>query len=123
MRIHIAPAYRKMIEAQFNDAQGDYGKPGSIASPLMRLWGAQIFDSNLFPTRSACPECHGSGEGKTSTYCSKCGGAGALKAIGWIEATPSAGGSLITTHYHEKAFLPSFPRGLVRQPPMCRGLV
>ena len=94
------------------------------ANPLARgdatsLWGIPVHASPHFPMQLQCSQCHGTGEGETSTYCPKCHGAGEIRYVGMCN--DDRGTTLLTTRLSRK-FEPYFPAGLVAMPPLCRGL-
>ena len=81
--------------------------------------GIPIRQSNAFPFSQDCKACGGTGEGEESTYCPKCKGAGSIKYEGVMQ---SAGQTIILTGTLPRKFEPHFPLGIVRKPPLSRGL-
>ncbi len=106
-------------------SQGEAILPKSHAAAFCDI---PVHESPLFPYEFNCRACDGTGEGQDSTYCSRCGGAGAVRVEGMMTATvttslfsndavalPSA--TLITSKLPRK-FDPYFPKGLVPPMPM-----
>lgn len=80
------------------------------------LWtGMRIVEVSHFPMTGQCKACGGTGEGAHSTYCQNCAGAGQIKTIGKV-------GDVWIRDKLPRAFEPSFPKGVVSQPPLSRGL-
>lgn len=97
--------------------------------------GIDIVRSSAFPMDAECKACGGSGEGTNSTYCHQCGGTGMVRYVGIMTGgapttrigldfagRPSETIFVTDRSPHPKKFQPSFPKGLVPQPPMCKGL-
>lgn len=94
----------------------------SAISPLhqqQNLFRMPVRSSGAFPHQFDCGPCGGSGEGKSSTYCPKCKGAGEVKVIGiMVNCDPVT----MIIEPLPKKFEPYFPCGIVPAPPICRGL-
>lgn len=84
------------------------------------LLGIPMRESSLFPFEHGCSACGTTGEGETSTYCDKCGGAGEIRVVGVAQDRRHT--TLLTEKIAIKAFAPYFPAGLV-PPPTLKGLV
>jgi DnaJ-class molecular chaperone len=108
-----------------------------LATRMQPFGGIDIQKSNAFPMDVTCSICNGTGEGKQSTYCKTCKGTGIIRYEGvvtpksrsahfWMGVDHADGGSrtiFITGHSpYPKKFQPSFPKGLVPRPPLCKGL-
>lgn len=110
--LYLSPSVYRNVRRDFGrdhlrDAFG-YGLAGTFG-------GVPIYESRVFPHQWKCGTCDGTGEGETATYCPKCKGAGRIKAVGMM-------GTTIIIEPLPKAFLPSFPSGIVPLPPIARGL-
>lgn len=55
-----------------------YAKADLLGFPIT-VFGAQTVKSRLLPAKAWCLYCDGTGEGKTSTYCSHYSGAGEVE--------------------------------------------
>lgn len=75
--------------------------------PARSLYGMELKVSSMFPYTHTCSECNGTGEGKTSTYCPKCKGAGAERVEGMM--TGARGSMCLITSPLPKKFAPRWP--------------
>ena len=95
--------------------------PPSLINPApISFMGMQVSKSHVFPHEFNCGLCDGTGEGKASTYCERCDGAGRTRIEGLVQYGRQT--TLLTTSLPKK-FSPSFPHGLVPERRLSRGLV
>lgn len=122
MKLFVSPRHRSEIERAFPPSR-------NIGAIVGLGGGMSVIASNLFPYDAPCSCCSATGEGDTSTYCQRCGGAGEIEIIGtlmhearsFFDPAPS-GMTVIEGKRKPPRFEPRFPAGIVSPALLSRGL-
>lgn len=116
----LSPAlYLKMIEDCKREMNSITGLSDLLRPKPATMYGIPVHSNPMFPMNLSCPECSGTGEGVSSTYCPRCKGTGGTRTLGVMQ---NRGQTIMINDTLPKKFMPSFPKGIVAMPQICRGL-